>query len=158
MFEMTGALLVVGGGAGGGVGAGAGAGAVEVGGVGAATEPLLSWVHPAITKLSEPIRASVRLANNRPIAIRNCKLSAKRPRQILFRVSKDLDNCLTRRRRQRRLIARVLFLSREYFPHAPVDRILHTRRQRVERGRVDQVAARVFHQTPIQIELVERAA
>jgi hypothetical protein len=83
MFEITGALLGVGGGVGAGGGAGAGggvgAGAVEVAGVGATTEPLLSWAHPKIRKLREPIRTSLQLANDRLIAIRNCKLSAKRP-------------------------------------------------------------------------------
>ena len=54
-------------------------------------------------------------------------------RQVLLGVSEDFDDGLTIRKRQRRPVPRVLFLSGQHLPHAPVDRGLRKGRQRVER-------------------------
>src|SRR5213076_1958060 len=62
------------------------------------------------------------------------------------------------RERERRAVAIATLLAGEHLPHAPVDRILRSGRQRVERGGVDLVAARVLEQAALEIEIVQRAS
>src|SRR5262245_55499235 len=78
--------------------------------------------------------------------------------KVFLGVLQDLDDRLTIGERQRRTVARAALVAGQHRPHPPVDRIFRRRRQRVERGRVDQVAARILHDPAREIELVQRAA
>src|SRR5258705_10752494 len=79
-------------------------------------------------------------------------------REFLLGIPEDVDDRLAVRERESGPIPRVLLLAGEDVPQALVDRRLRGRRQRVERGGVDQVAAGGLHQATGEIELVERAA
>jgi hypothetical protein len=68
-------------------------------------------------------------------------------------VAQDLDDRLSFGPRQRPLIARVAFVSRQHSPEAFVDRIFRAWWQGVECGRINQVAARILHDAPAQLQL-----
>ena len=51
-----------------------------------------------------------------------------------------------------------LILSGEHFPQLAIDAVQHRRRQFVEGGRVDHVAARISEQPRLQIKLPQRPA
>src|SRR5262245_15606840 len=62
-------------------------------------------------------------------------------REVLLGVSQDLDDGSPVHERERGPVSWISFLSGQDLPQPFVDRLLRAQRQRIERRRVDQVAA-----------------
>ncbi len=81
---------------------------------------------------------------------------AEDARQILLRVSQDLDDRLTIRRRQPRVFRRRVGSGQD-LPQTRVHGISRGVGQRTERIRVDHVAARIPEQPALQVEIAQRS-
>src|SRR5262245_30612766 len=74
-----------------------------------------------------------------------------------LRLAKDVDDRAAIGQREH-AVSRLLLAPRQHLPHPVVLRIAGESRHGVERGRVDDVAARVLKQSPSQIEVTERSS